>query len=136
MLADTKVKGAAAIASHFAAEIYDLEIIKEDIQDSDNNRTRFFVLAREESKAEGHKCSAVFFTEDKAGALFRTLEIFASAGINLTRIESVPDKPGDYAIFIDFDGSDRDERVRKAIAEASKATRDFRMLGCYRETRI
>ena len=136
MLAQERIAGAAAIASRFAAELYGLEIIKEDIQDAENNRTRFFVLARDGAAGAGEKCSVVFSTENKAGSLFHTLEIFARAGINLTRIESVPNKPGDYAIFIDFEGSDRDEGVARAIAAARGATRDFRLLGCYAETRL
>ncbi len=136
MIAQERPRDAAAIANRFAAEIYDLEILKDDIQDAENNRTRFFVVSREAAKDGGNKCSAVFFTENKAGALFHTLEIFAEERINLTRIESVPDKPGDYAIFIDFEGSDRDEGVARAVDRAREATRDFRMLGCYEERRI
>jgi prephenate dehydratase/chorismate mutase/prephenate dehydratase len=136
MLAEERPAGAAAIASRFAAELYGLEIIKEEIQDAENNRTRFFMLSRAPAVEAGNKCSAVFFTEDKAGALFRVLELFAKAGINLTRIESVPNLPGDYAIFLDFEGSDRDIRVADAIEEAKAATRGFRLLGCYTERRL
>jgi prephenate dehydratase/chorismate mutase/prephenate dehydratase len=140
-VAQTRPKGTAAIASRFAAELYDLDILKESIQDSDNNRTRFFVLAkggaRDGVPAGCSKGSAVFSAEgDKAGALYGVLEIFARRGINLTRIESVPDKPGDYAIFIDFEGSDKDERVVQALSEAEKAARGFRLLGFYDEMRI
>jgi prephenate dehydratase/chorismate mutase len=136
MLAETGEKGAAAIASRFAAELYDLEIIKEGIQDAAVNRTRFFVLAREPLSGKGEKCSAVFGATNKAGALFSVLEIFAREEINLTRIESVPDKPGDYAIFIDFEGSPEDGRVARAIAAAEKSARDFRILGCYDERKL
>ncbi len=136
MVAEDRPKGGAAIASRFAAELYGLEIIKEGIQDSAVNRTRFFVLAKGSNGAGGNKCSAVFFTNDKAGALFGVLEVFARAGINLTRIESVPDEPGDYAIFIDFDGSDQDPRVAGAISQAREQVRDFRMLGCYDERKL
>jgi prephenate dehydratase/chorismate mutase len=136
MLAYEKPKGAAAIASRLCADLYDLEIIKEEIQDSKENRTRFFVLSRLPSPEDGNMCSVVFTTEHKAGALFKTLEIFAREGINLTRIESVPNKPGDYAIFIDFEGSVKEERVQRALADAGKATFDFRMLGCYIERRL
>jgi len=136
MIAEDRPKGAAAIASRFAAELYGLEIIKEGIQDSAANRTRFFVLAKGPAATSGNKCSAVFFTDDKAGALFGVLEVFAKAGINLTRIESVPDEPGDYAIFLDFDGSDRDERVSGAIDAARGLVGDFRLLGCYDEKKL
>ena len=62
--------------------------------------------------------------------------VFAKASINLTRIESVPDKPGTYAIFIDFEGSIKDPRVEAAVKAVSAMAEDFRILGCYRETRI
>jgi prephenate dehydratase/chorismate mutase/prephenate dehydratase len=136
MISQERRTDTAAIANRFAAEIYDLEIIKDDIQDAQNNRTRFLVIAKEAADQAGNKCSAVFSTNDKAGALFRILEIFAREGINLTRIESVPDTPGDYAIFIDFDGSDADPAVAKAISEAKDAARGFRLLGCYAERKI
>ena len=135
MLAQERVKGSAAVASRLAAELYDLEIIKEGIQDGPDNRTRFLVLSKEPAAAPGNKCSAVFSTEDKAGALFSVLEIFARASLNLTRIESVPTGPGDYAIFVDFVGSDREEHVVRAIRDAAAATRGFRLLGCYEERR-
>ena len=136
MISQERRRDAAAIAPRFAAEIYDLEIIKEGIEDSENNRTRFLIIAKEGSKEEGNKCSAVFSTEDKAGALFKALEIFAREDINLTRIESVPNKPGDYAIFLDFDGSVNDARVAAAISEASAVARYFRVLGCYNERKL
>jgi len=136
MIAQERRKDTAAIANRFAAEIYDLEIIKDEIQDAPNNRTRFYVIAKEASSQAGNKCSAVFSTDDKAGALFKTLEVFAKAGINLTRIESVPDTPGNYAIFIDFDGSDADSEVAQTIAAASSAAHGFRILGCYNERKL
>lgn len=141
MIAEERPRDTAAIASRYAGELYGLEVIKEGIQDAEVNRTRFFVLAREDSArpaGKGHrqKCSAVFNATDKAGGLFGVLEIFAKAEINLTRIESVPDKPGDYAIFIDFEGDEQEPRVAQAIAAATDKTRGFRILGCYDETRV
>jgi prephenate dehydratase/chorismate mutase/prephenate dehydratase len=133
MLIEKRPKGSAAIASRLAAEIYGLEIIKEDIQDLDNNRTRFFVLSPKPNEAGGAKCSIVFTTGNKAGDLFGVLEIFAKAGINLTRIESVPFEPGNYAIFVDLVGSDRDPKVVEALGRVAERTGSYRLLGCYDE---
>lgn len=135
-LAETRPKGVAAIASKFCADLYGLEIIKEDIQDSVHNRTRFFVLSMEDNEEDGDRCSAVFTAGDKAGSLFAVLEVFAEASINLTRIESVPDTPGKYAIFIDFEGSIRNEKIAAAVEKVAKLAEGFRVLGCYKETRV
>ncbi|HWR11761.1 MAG TPA: bifunctional chorismate mutase/prephenate dehydratase [Rectinemataceae bacterium] len=135
-IAETRPKGVAAIASKFCADLYGLEIIKEDIQDSVNNRTRFFVLAMEDAADDGDKCSAVFTAGDKAGSLFSVLKVFADASINLTRIESIPDTPGKYAIFIDFEGSVKNANVAGAIEKVTEFAEDFKVLGCYKETRL
>ena len=103
MISRKQVKGSAAIASRLAAKLYNLEIIKENIQDRDSNRTRFFLLAKNSLKeSRGSKCSIVFSTLHKAGSLFSVLNLFAEAGINLTRIDSVPSEPGEFAFFLDF----------------------------------
>jgi prephenate dehydratase/chorismate mutase/prephenate dehydratase len=135
-IAEQRPKGVAAISSKFSAELYGLEIIKEGIQDSEHNRTRFFVVSASDDTKDGVKCSAVFTAGDKAGSLFRVLKTFADANINLTRIESVPDTPGKYAIFIDFEASIRAPGVTDIIEEAARISDDFRILGCYNETRI
>lgn len=138
MLAETRPVAAAALASPLAAELYGLDIIKENVQDLDDNRTRFVVLSRDsgEPSTDGDKCTAVFMAEHKAGSLFRILEVFAREGINLTRIESVPERPGEYAMFLDFLGSDRDPKVGKALQEARALNPSLRILGCYSERRI
>jgi prephenate dehydratase/chorismate mutase/prephenate dehydratase len=133
MVAEDRPENAAAIANPLCAEIYGLDVIKEGIQDAQVNRTRFFILSREPAPADGGKCSIVFKTENKAGALFRTLQVFAEAGINLTRIESVPDVPGEYAIFIDLVGSLGDAGVGMALDRVRAMTAEFRILGCYDE---
>lgn len=133
MLAEKRPKGTAAIASSLCAKLYGLEIIKEDIQDLERNMTRFLVLSREENREEGDKCSIIFSTEHKAGTLFRVLEVFAKEKINLTRIESIPNEPGNYAFFLDFMGSNKQEKVLKTLGKVKDFTTHFKMLGCYRE---
>ncbi len=136
MLAEERPKASAAIASKLSSVLYSLEIIKEGIEDLESNMTRFLVLSKGVNKEEGDKCSLVFSTEHKAGALFKVLELFAKEHLNLTRIESIPNEPGNYAFFLDFLGSNRDENVIKALGEAEKITSNFRLMGCYKERNL
>jgi len=135
MLSKEKPRAAAAIASKLCAELYNLDVLFEDIEDNETNATRFLILSNEESNREGNKCSIVFSTEHKSGALFNILKIFSEAGLNLTRIESRPirNDPGSYAFLLDFLGSDREEKVIAALAKARKETVVFKFLGCYNE---
>lgn len=133
MLSEKALKVSAVIASSLAAEIYNLEIIKEDVDDFEKNRVRYIVLSRDENREEGDKCSIIFSTEHRAGTLFRVLEIFAKNGINLTRIGSIPSGMGNYAFFLDFLGSDRDEKIVKILEEVKTVTSDLRLMGCYKE---
>lgn len=135
MLANERPKAAAAIASRLCAEIYDLEALKENIEDHESNFTRFVVLSREKSNEPGNKCSIIFSTAHRAGALYGVLKVFSDAGINLTRIESRPIRkdPGKFAFLLDFQGSDGDENVAKALAKMEKEAAMYKFLGCYKE---
>jgi len=133
MVAEKGLKGIADIASPLAARLYNLEIIKEQIEDLASNTTRFLILAREPFSGKGEKCSIIFSTAHKAGTLFRVLEIFAQAKVNLTRIESVPKSPGQYAFFLDFIGSKDDPGIENILKEVENSTSDFRLMGCYPE---
>ncbi len=152
MLANERPKAAAAIASRLCAEMYDLEVLKENIEDHESNYTRFIVLAKEggsggagsagtpagsHAGGKGDKCSAIFSTAHKAGALYSILKIFSDAGINLTRIESRPvaKDPGKFAFLVDFQGSDTDKKVAEALEMLKKEAPMFRLLGCYKEFR-
>jgi len=133
MISDSKPRGAAAIAGTLAAKLYGLEVLKENIEDSDTNRTRFLVLSKDFEPESGDKCSLTFKTEHKSGTLFGVLELFAKAGINLTRIESIPGDPGSYSFLLDFTGSDKDKKIQDIIEKAKEITTDCKLLGCYSE---
>jgi prephenate dehydratase/chorismate mutase len=139
MLANERPKAGAAIASRLCAEIYDLEVLKENIEDHESNNTRFVVLAKEApgKKGEGtkgDKCSIIFSTAHKAGALYGVLKLFSEAGVNLTRIESRPIRkdPGKFAFLLDFEGSDNDAKVAGLLADVRKETATCKFLGCYK----
>lgn len=136
MLVEKGLKRSAAIASRLSARLYHLEIMKENIEDLENNVTRFLVLAKSELEQEGHKCSIVFSTEHKAGCLFRVLEVFSKRNINVTRIESIPSEPGQYAFFLDFEGSSKQKEIMDGLEEVKKITTRFRLMGCYKEEKV
>ncbi len=135
MLSNERPKAAAVIASRLCAEIYNLEVLKENIEDYGSNSTRFLVLSREKLVSGGNKCSIIFSTAHKAGALFSVLKIFSDAGINLTRIESrrIRNEPKRFAFLLDFQGSEADDKVAKALEDVKNSTERFKFLGCYKE---
>jgi len=135
MLSRERPKMAAVIANHLCAELYNLEAIKENVQDFTGNFTRFLVLAREEQKKPSGKCSIIFSTLHKAGALFEVLKIFADAGINLTRIESLPnrDDPGNSVFLLDFQNDATNDNIKKILDSMKEKTVMLKYLGCYQE---
>jgi prephenate dehydratase/chorismate mutase len=137
MLSTDRPKAAAAIASELCSEIYNLEVIKERIEDHEENKTRFLVLSKHEHKEPGTKCSIIFSAVHRAGALFEVLKIFAESGINLTRIESMPNRedPGNYYFFLDFEGDINDEKIKNTLDNVTKNTIMYKFLGCYKEVK-
>jgi prephenate dehydratase/chorismate mutase len=135
MLLRERPKASAAIASRFAADYYNLSVLEEGIEDISGNFTRFLILTRAGGLQEGNKCSIAFTTEHRAGALFRVLKEFSDEGINLTRIESMPNRrdPGNYLFFLDFHGSVRDANVQRALQRVREVTDLMKFLGCYTE---
>ena len=124
----------AAIGSAAAAEVYGLEIAAANIQDGDNNLTRFVVISREDSVQTGNdRTSIVFSTENKPGSLYSILDIFNLWDINLLRIESRPAKYqlGRYIFFVDIEGHKEDGDVRDALTMVKRKTSFFKFLGSY-----
>jgi prephenate dehydratase/chorismate mutase len=137
MISMERPKAAAAIASELCAEIYNLEIIKQNIEDHAENQTRFLVLSKQTPETPGNKCSIIFSARHRAGALFEILKLFADAHINLTRIESMPNRndPGNYYFFLDFEGNQHDAQITNVLMELQKNTIMYKFLGCYQEVK-
>jgi prephenate dehydratase/chorismate mutase len=135
MLSKDKPGMSAAIASELCAGLYRLEVIKDRIEDHAFNYTRFLVLAREPLADAADKCSIIFSTPNKAGALFEVLEVFARAGINLTRIESFPfhNDPSHSVFFLDFQSGENGGSIEPALDLVRRKSRTFRFLGFYGE---
>lgn len=136
-LAAERLHGVGVIAGRLAADLYGLEIIKENVEDHPGNKTRFVILSAKSLGERGNKCSIAFTTPHRAGALSSILSIFAGTGINLTRVESKPVRsdPGLWAFLLDFQGRDDDSRVIEALDMVREQTSSFRLLGCYPEGR-
>lgn len=132
MLARENPKASAAIASALSAELYDLEIIKDCIEDGPANTTRFLLLAKEPN-GNGEKTSIIFAVPHEAGKLFSVLRLFAEAKINLTRIASMPlrSDPGNYSFFLDFEGSESDEKVAEVLKQMEDLAISMKRLGSY-----
>jgi prephenate dehydratase len=111
-----------------------MTVLREGMEDSSENFTRFLVLARETVVPEGPaKTSIVFATNNVPGALFKCLAVFALRDIDLMKIESRPlkDKRWDYLFYIDFAGSMHEARCRNALNHLQELTTLFRVLGSY-----
>jgi prephenate dehydratase len=134
----------AAVASERAAERYGLAILERSIETAADNMTRFFALARSGDdsaiasiaaplRAGPPKTSLAYAAANVPGALVRSLQPFATAGIQLTKIESRPSRaaPWDYVFYLDFDGDPRTSPAREALALMRTCCDWVRELGTY-----
>lgn len=136
-LADPEAPIDAAVAQRLAADIYGLEVIAEDIQDTDDATTRFVLvrLPGEIPVATGADKTtlSLYMRQDEPGALLAILTEFAVRGVNLTRIESRPTRKalGDYFFSVDVEGHVSDARVSEALMGLHRICLDVRFLGSY-----
>jgi len=133
-VSETNDKTKAAIASKTAAREYKLKILREDINENVENKTRFVVVSNKlliDDKS--NKISAAFTAGNKSGALCDILAVFAAFGVNLLHIESRPLKEKDfsYIFYIDFEGNIKDENVIDAISQIKQTGANFFLLGNY-----
>jgi prephenate dehydratase len=138
MVADhTPVNGetVAAIGPKSSAELYDLKIIHEDVQERKNNTTQFILLTKEDTSLPKVGCSTliVFSTEDKPGELYKILDIFAIWDLNMTKILSRPTKNrrGEYVFLIELSGYDDVSDVIDALTMVQRKAIFFKNLGSY-----
>ena len=134
MIKEKNMKRAAAIASKDTAKLYNMSVIEENIQDHEDNFTRFFCLSKIPTKSTGNdKTSIVFSAGDVAGSLYKALKEFADGDINLTKLESrlTRKKAWEYNFYLDFEGHIDDENCKKAIQELVNLGSSVKILGSY-----
>jgi chorismate mutase/prephenate dehydratase len=126
----------AAIASHEAADIFNVTVLREDISNQPGNFTRFLVCSRNQIKVDERilaKTSLILATSHQAGSLVQVLSVFKDFGINMTKLESRPiiGNPWEEMFYLDFQGNTQSEKIKELLDEVGKHSRYLKVLGCY-----
>ena len=130
-------KNEAAIASKESAKIYNLDIISTNIADEKENFTRFLLMGKQikqpDLKKDKYITSFLFKLKDKPAALYSALSGFAIQGVNLTKLQSYPEKNSftSYFFLCDLDGHIEEQKVQKSLEELGLHCEDFHVLGVY-----
>ncbi len=142
MISKTKNIKQAAIASSLSAEIYGLEVIKKNIENESGNLTRFLVMGKNifqpEFKDKNYITSFLFKLKSKPAALYQSLGGFAINGVNLTKLQSYPEKNtfDSYFFLCDLDGHIEDKKVQKSLEELGLHCEDFHVLGVFEADKL
>jgi prephenate dehydratase len=138
-LKESGAQDIAAIASRRAAQVYQMEIIEESIEDNPANFTRFLVINREpapdalSADSDACKTTIVFTLKNQPGSLFKALSVFALRDIDLTKIESRPliGRPWEYLFYVDFTGLNTGAAAARALTHLEEYATTLRVLGSY-----
>ena len=137
MVSISKDKSKAAIASSLSAKTYSLEIIKNNIENEKGNLTRFLVMGKKilqpEFSGKKYITSFLFKLKSKPAALYQSLGGFAINGVNLTKLQSYPEKNSFDSFFFlcDLDGHIEEPRVQKSLEDLGLHCQDFHVLGVF-----
>ena len=142
MVSSSKDRTKAAIASSLSAKTYNLEILNKNIENEKGNLTRFLVMGKNVSQPEYGKkkyiTSFLFKLKSKPAALYQSLGGFAINGVNLTKLQSYPEKNSFESFFFlcDLDGHIEDIKVQKSLEELGLHCQDFHVLGVFEADKI
>ena len=137
-ISEEKDKTKAAIASKLSAKIYDLEILQENIQDVNDNYTRFLIMGKDIIQPEIDKnnfiTSLLFKLRERPAALYSALSGFAINGVNMTKLQSFPEKNSFSSFFFlcDIDGHLDDKKIKNSLEELAFHCEDMHVLGVYK----
>ena len=129
-----KSNNVAAIAHAANANEFKLNILRKNIEDQKNNTTRFLIIGKINAKKSGKdKTSILISLDNKPGALSKVLKVFESNKINLSHIQSRPNKSDkwQYSFFLDFEGHIEDTKVKNLVKKLSSVTQTLKFLGSY-----
>ena len=132
-----KNRNEAAIASKLSAKIYNLNILESNIEDEKGNVTRFLIMGKPviqpELKKDNYITSFLFKLKSKPAALYSALSGFAIHGVNLTKLQSYPEKNSftSYFFLCDLDGHIEEPKVQKSLEELGLHCEDFHVLGVF-----
>jgi prephenate dehydratase len=139
-IADAAERGAAAVLSPRAAELFGLEVLADDVGDLRDNRTRFLVLAQPDKRVPAlidvaalRRTTLVVAVHNEPGTLLAVLRVIASHGLNMRKLESRPsrERAWEYVFWIDLDGDVADPEMAAALEEVKGVTTMTRVLGSY-----
>jgi chorismate mutase/prephenate dehydratase len=136
MIKESESNDIAAISSIQCADLYNLDVLSEDIQNSDNNYTRFICISKRlEIYPGARKISLMVTTPHTPGSLYKLIAKFATRGINITKLESrpIPNKDFEFMFYFDLDIQVYDEAVFNLFSQLEGENEKFMFLGCYTE---
>ena len=136
MVAERGDRHVAAISSHPCAALYGLDVVSDEIQDSDNNYTRFICVTKDPVIYAGaSRISLIIACDNKPGALYDILSKLAALGINMTKLESCPvtGRNFEFIFFLELEASVQEPGVLAMLEELERSCAGFHFLGNYAE---
>ena len=136
-ISENKNKNEAAIASKLSAQIYNLDILASNIEDEKENATRFLIMGKSVLQPvlgkDKYITSFLFKLKSKPAALYQSLGGFAINGVNLTKLQSYPEKNSftSYFFLCDLDGHIDEPKIQKSLEELGLHCEDFHVLGVF-----
>ena len=136
MVAESGDPGVAALSSRFCAEHYGLQTLQANVQDQDNNYTRFICISKKPEIYPGaDRTSFMMIISHKPGSLYNVLSKFYALGINLRKLESrpLPDREFEFMFYFDIESSVYAPEMEKLFLDLESENEEFRYLGTYNE---